>query len=746
MDIEKKLQSLEDRLTYINDIFAGKHIEIIALLQKRLEELTTIIHSYPHKEPHAEISTLEELFTFIERKLETVLTPMDKVRIVRHPQRICLRDILENVYDNFTEIAGQEEHSIDPSMLIARATITRRRGKKTYNQLIMVIGQEKGHGEEFRNGGSVKPWGNSKALHYMKVAETEGIPIHTYVFTPGAYPIEDTPGAAQQIAKNLYEMAGISVPIISVISEGGSGGAEAIALADKRLMLSHGYYSVISPEGAAAIEGRLKEGERATENLIELCANQLHITARDNLQFGFIDRIIQEPDLGARPYHYNFFRKLRQEVVRSTDEAVLDIRGVGFFRGFALKRLKKDISYTDEVHVLWDLHQKSRTQLVLKRQKKFLNLSKNSCLDRRPFLNKLDNTLRESIITLANKIYYFLYTKHKRKIKYLLEEIIAEIHLLKTRITAPLCRIRPVRSNIEVHQLTTLSEWDDSEEIRKGKWSYTTPRAKEDRAVSCPNTQTHGCLDMWAPDLFGEFAGVCTTCGHHFPMEYQWFARNIFDENSIREFNAEVEATNPLNFPNFDKKLEEARKKTTLKSGCITFEAKIHGIKLIVAIFVGSFRGGSVGAAEGTKFVEAIERATQKRYPFLAYVHGTAGIRIQEGTHGVTQMPRCTVAVRRYINAGGLYIVLYDTNSYAGPVASFLGCSPYQYAIRSSNIGFAGRGVIKETTNMDIPPDYHNAYKALARGHIQGVWDRRETQANLKQSLLTIGGRNLYYR
>ena len=137
-------------------------------------------------------------------------------------------------------------------------------------------------------------------------------------------------------------------------------------------------------------------------------------------------------------------------------------------------------------------------------------------------------------------------------------------------------------------------------------------------------------------------------------------------------------------------------------------------------------------------------------HPVLGVVgvqlHGTAGIRIQEGTHGVIQMPRCTVAVRRYINAGGLYTVLYDTNSYAGPVASFLGCSPYQYAMRSSNLGFAGRGVIKETTGIDIEPHYHSAYKALARGHIQGVWDRREARANLKQVLLTMGGRNLYYR
>ena len=144
--------------------------------------------------------------------------------------------------------------------------------------------------------------------------------------------------------------------------------------------------------------------------------------------------------------------------------------------------------------------------------------------------------------------------------------------------------------------------------------------------------------------------------------------------------------------------------------------------------------------------MEAAARAAKKRYPFLAYVHGTAGIRIQEGTHGVIQMPRCTVAVRRYIESGGLYLVLYDTNSFAGPVASFLGCAPYQFAVRSSNIGFAGPGVIKETTGMDIPPKYHRSYRALSRGHIQGIWDRRQIRANLKQALPTMGGRNLYYR
>lgn len=163
-----------------------------------------------------------------------------------------------------------------------------------------------------------------------------------------------------------------------------------------------------------------------------------------------------------------------------------------------------------------------------------------------------------------------------------------------------------------------------------------------------------------------------------------------------------------------DERLAKAREKTGLRCACITFEAKVEGTQAVVAVLAGSFRGGSVGAAEGAKFVAAAERARRKRFPFIVYCHGTAGIRIQEGTHGVIQMPRCTVAVRRYVEAGGLYLVIYDTNSYGGPVASFLGCAHYQFAIRSSNIGFAGPGVIKNTTGRDIPPDYHNCYQALA--------------------------------
>ena len=748
-NIEKRIQNLRDRLTYLVEIFAGKHKDNADLLEEKLTAFATRVRTGTVEDPYAELATVEDLFNYVERRLEGSITPMDKVRIVRHSQRICLRDILENVYDNFTEVGGQDEHSLDPSMLIARAVITRRRGKKVYTQSVMVIGQEKGHGAEFRNGGSVKPWGNAKAQQYMRVAETEGIPVHTYIFTPGSFPIEDYPGAAQQIARNIYCMAGLRVPVIAVISEGGSGGAEAIGLADKRLMLSHGYYSVISPEGAAAIEGRIKAGQRATPELIESCATNLKMTAQDNLKFGYIDRVVQEPPLGARPWHFDFFRNLRQEVLRATDEVVISTRTMPGLKGLALARVRKPDANLDEMYTRWGLTSAAKDRLRERRQQKFLRLSRQAARDRRPFFTKMAVASWDWITKPWVSFKYDFYRKHQRRIRTFVEEVENEWEVFKGRLLAPwrkLTRKLPSTKveNSKVKELTALSTWSD--DGRRSRWNYISPRYKADRAITCPNSAAYGCLDLWGPDLFAEFAGVCSHCGYHFPMEPEWYVKNVFDPGSVFEFNSEIEAGNPLEFPNFSDRVLDAQKKTGAKSGCMTFEARIDNTKMVVAMLMGTFRGGSVGAAEGYKFVEAAQRAAKKRYPFLAYVHGTAGIRIQEGTHGVIQMPRCTVAVRRYIESGGLYMVLYDTNSFAGPVASFLGCSPYQFAVRSSNIGFAGPGVIKETTGMDIPPKYHRSYRALSRGHIQGIWDRREVRANLKQALLTIGGRNLYYR
>ena len=746
-NIEKRLQALQERLVYLKDIFAGKHADSAALLEERLSSLSQRLVQGLVFDPYTDIAALEDLFVYIEGRLDATLTPMDRVRIVRHPQRICLKDILENVYDTYTEVGGQDEYSLDPSMLIARAVITRHRGKKTFHQQVMVIGQEKGHGAEFRNGGSVKPWGNAKAMQYMKVAETEGIPIHAYVFTPGSYPLEDYPGAAQQIARNLYGMAGLRVPIIAIFSEGGSGGAEAISLADKRLMLSRGYYSVISPEGAAAIEGHIKPGQRASSDLIDYCATNLHITAEDNLNFGYIDAVIPEPPLGARPWHFEFFRTLRLEVIRATDEVIISTRLMPGFRGLAMKRHHAPQADLENLYIRWGLSGQARNRLVNLRQKKFLQMSMATVADKRPWHIRFWESCVDFVTKPWNSFKYNFYRKHQRKIKTIMEELDNEWETLKYKLLKPLDRfVKGLEAKPEAKskELTTLSTWN--EDNRQKRWRYLSPRYQVDQAVTCPNSAEYGCLDLWGPDLFGEFAGVCSYCGYHFPMEPEWYVQNVFDYDSVMEFNSEIEAKNPLNFPGFSERIQKAQEANGTKSGCKTFEARLGNIRLIVAMLMGTFRGGSVGAAEGYKFVQAAELAMKKHYPFLAYVHGTAGMRIQEGTHALIQMPRCTVAVRRYIESGGLYVVLYDTNSFAGPVASFLGCSPYQFAVRSSNLGFAGPGVIKETTGIDIPPKYHRSTEALTRGHIQGIWDRRQIRTNLKQALRTIGGRNLYYR
>ena len=285
-DIRKRLTKCEERIEYISQVKDGSDWGNLSGLKVNIAKCKKHFFDIPAKELLDDVRHIEELLTFLEDRCEENLTPMERVRIVRSPLRFSLKDILENVYEDYTELGGAEEDNIDPAMVVAKANVLRRVKNKAYTQQVMVIGHEKGHGEEFRNGGSSKPWGNEKALRYMLVAQTEGIPIHFYIFTPGAFPVEDYPGAAQQIARNLYFMTKLRVPMVSIISEGGSGGAEAVGLSDFRMMFSLGYYSVISPEGAAAIEGKIKEGEKLPEDLIETCAERLRITAQDNLDFG----------------------------------------------------------------------------------------------------------------------------------------------------------------------------------------------------------------------------------------------------------------------------------------------------------------------------------------------------------------------------------------------------------------------------------------------------------------------------
>ncbi len=750
-ELLKKLQKIEERINYLCQLKDYSNWGNLNGYKETCEHLKKTVYDHSRELFDREIQKLDESIRFLEERAEEQLTPMERVRIVRSPQRFSLKDILENVYEDYTELGGEDDANIDPAMICAKATLVRKIKGRPYTATVMVIGQESGHGEEFRNGGSCRPEGNEKALRYMQVAETEGIPIHFYIFTPGSYPVEEYPGAAQQIARNIYAMTKLRVPMISIISEGGSGGAEAIGLSDFRMMCSHGYYSVISPEGAAAIEGRVKEGGKVPRELIEVCAERLKLTAQDNFNLGTINRIIQEPQLGARRDDFAFFNKLRTEMIRATDKVVLSTKSFNLLRSWEIRRKKaRAVTEALEIEVPWDLNKDEIERLLALRSKKYHNMAINA-FSGHPAINQgFFGRAMEQGEHIYYALRYDVLKTHQKQVQKVIKDVSGESSILWQRLTSPIKTVRNFLAKPEQQPRVRIqpprpdpTTAQDPLEINS---TYISPLASEDRTVTCPNHERYGCKDLWVPDLYSEFAGVCETCGHHFPLEYNWYLKNVFDPGSLRTFNDEIESGNPLGYKGFDDRLNGDKKKTRLRSGNLTFHARVMGIQVVVAMLYKDFRNGTVGSAEGEKFVQACAIAKRKKRPLLAYIHTTGGIRIQEGTLGVTQMPKCTMAVREYINSGGLYMVVYDNNSYAGPVASFLGCSPYQFAIRSSRIGFAGTRVIRETTGIDIPPDYHSARNALKRGHIQGIWDRREFRRNLYKSLMTMGSPHLYYR
>lgn len=213
-------------------------------------------------------------------------TAFDRVQTARHPDRPYSMDLFSTVFTDFIEIQGDRRYANDPAMVCGFA----RLGKEE----VVVLGQQKGRDtnqRRYRNFGMPKPEGYRKALRVMKLAEKFDRPIISFIDTPGAYPGIDAEerGQAEAIAFSLREMAGLRVPIIVVIlGEGGSGGALAIGIGDRVLMMENSIYSVISPEGCAAI--LWKDAAKA-----DLAAKSLRLTASDLKTFGLIDDVIPEP-------------------------------------------------------------------------------------------------------------------------------------------------------------------------------------------------------------------------------------------------------------------------------------------------------------------------------------------------------------------------------------------------------------------------------------------------------------------
>jgi acetyl-CoA carboxylase carboxyl transferase subunit beta len=750
-DFQRQLPQLEERILYLQLIKDHPSWGNLDGFKKKCEQLKTSANDHTEESLTREIRQLDESITFLEERAEEHLTPMELVRIARSSERFSLKDILENVYDDYIELGGEDDANVDPAMICARATISRHIKDRRHNASVMVIGQEHNHGEPFRSAGSCTPQGNEKALKYMKVAESEGIPIHFFIFTPGTWPTEEGPGAAQQITRNIYTMAKLRVPMISMISEGGGGGAEAIGLSDYRIMASHGYYSVIPPERAAAIEGKISEGSTIPKELIEVCANRLRLTAEDNLILGTVDQVIQEPHLGARKDDSSFFAALRTEMIRATDKVILSVKSFSGLRNYEIRRRKhrQPEKEDQQPSVTWDLGRDEIKRLLAGRSRKYLEMGRNGFSGQPDPEEAIHTLIKARTENVIETLRHDILKSHKRHVRKLIDEGPGAGTEMLQRITEPLTAIVDIFSRKKKEKQQLLLTYSGTTKVQDDHHrradpleltdTYTTPLIKSDQTVSCPNSERYNCKDLWIPDLYRDFAGVCENCGHHFPLEYQWYLKSVFDPGSIDHFNGDIAAANPLNYTGFSERLQSTINRTGRRSGNITFHARVHGIELIVSMLYSDFFNGTVGSAEGEKFVQACALAGRKKRPFLACIHATGGIRFQEGCLGIIQMAKCTMAVREYIDSGGLYLVVYDNNCYAGPLASFLGCSPYQFAIKSSRVGFAGPREIRETTGNDIPPDYHSARNGLKRGHIQGIWDRREFKRNLHKALLRLG-------
>jgi len=252
------------------------------------------------------------------------LTAFDRVRNARHPDRPYTLDLLENIFDDFIEIHGDRRYADDPAIVCGFAKLD---GKE-----LAVIGQQKGRDtkqRQHRNFAMPKPEGYRKALRVMKLAEKFGRPIITFIDTPGAYPGIDAEerGQAEAIAFNLREMAGMRVPIVAVVlGEGGSGGALAIGIADSVLMMENSIYSVISPEGCAAI--LWKDAGKA-----DAAAESLKITAPSLKKFGLIDDIVPEPELWATeneedPRSADHFENIANSLKRMLIESLNGLRKI----------------------------------------------------------------------------------------------------------------------------------------------------------------------------------------------------------------------------------------------------------------------------------------------------------------------------------------------------------------------------------------------------------------------------------
>ncbi|MBK7017896.1 MAG: acetyl-CoA carboxylase carboxyltransferase subunit alpha [Sulfuritalea sp.] len=286
----------------------------IAELEAKIEQLR-FVQDDSAVDISEEISRLDAKSQSLTKEIYAKLTPWQCALVARHPQRPYTLDYVDLVFSDFQELCGDRTYADDHAIVGGPARFN--------GQSCMVIGHQKGRDTKekiHRNFGMPRPEGYRKALRLMKLAEKFGMPVFTFVDTPGAYPGIDAEerGQSEAIGRNLAVMAELKVPIVAtVIGEGGSGGALAIAVADIVAMLQYSTYSVISPEGCASI--LWKSADRAGD-----AAETMGITAPRLKSLGLVDRIINEPVGGA----HRDYRAMAQSIKKALQDSLKQLAGL----------------------------------------------------------------------------------------------------------------------------------------------------------------------------------------------------------------------------------------------------------------------------------------------------------------------------------------------------------------------------------------------------------------------------------
>lgn len=271
----------------------------------KIEELKSLTENKHDKYFAQGLNQLKEKAEVLKEKVYSNLDPIQIVQISRHPERPFFKDYIDNIFTDYLELHGDRIYGDDQALFGGMATFE--------DQEVMIIGQQRGKSAKEnikRNFGMPKPEGYRKSLRLMRLAEQFNRPIITFIDTKGAYPgiCSEERGIAEAIAMNLREMSGLKVPILSIIiGEGGSGGALGIGVGNKVAILKYAIYSVISPEGCAAILWR-------DAALAPTAAKKLHLTSDKLLELKIVDEIINEPLTGAHSDHNQTYKNVKKYI------------------------------------------------------------------------------------------------------------------------------------------------------------------------------------------------------------------------------------------------------------------------------------------------------------------------------------------------------------------------------------------------------------------------------------------------